>query len=276
MATKKRLIPEQLRKELIAPNQALFDEYLAAKKDPSNYYPNVREFLEFCAHNNDKKISELDKTDVDLYLKTLTGFKPRPSSSTINFRLSSLSGFRKFLISEYPDDFKENFLSTFPNREPIEENPTEIKALDLVQLSFVRKYNLRSSKDEYIFELFFQLGIAKNDLIACKFPETTNTQLDTLIKKVPKGEITESTINWYFKKITTHLKSKGVYDKNRRNINSYDLVESHNAYFLQCPNCHNSFENTSKYWVLIKVKFDDSDYLDEYRIVCAQCKGVPK
>ena len=106
-------------------------------------------------------------------------------------------------------------------------SPDDVQALSLVQLAYVRKYNRRSVKavkDEYIFELFFQLGIDKNDLIACNFPKTRNLQVDEIIKKIPKGEVKTGTIDSYFIRVTQYLKNQQVYNENRRNINSYDLT----------------------------------------------------
>jgi site-specific recombinase XerD len=270
--TPKRLIPKELRKEIALHNKAWFEKYQSKAKDPSGYYPDVLEFLEFCAYNNDKNIRNIDRTDIDSYITTLKKQNARPL--TINRRLSALSGFRNFLLSDYPDIFGEKFLSDLPGHGHPEKNPTDIKALSLEQLSFARKYNRRSVKYEYIFESFFQLGIDKNDLIARNFQETKSTQVDEIIKRGPKGKVTESIINSYFISVTKYLQSQGVYDKSRRNINSYDLAESNKVYFIQCPNCGKSFENLAKYWVLAKVKFDGVDYQDEYHIVCAQCKGA--
>ena len=75
-----------------------------------------------------------------------------------------MSGFGKFLHSKYPDTFDDKFLSD-TSHERTDKNPTDIKALSLEQLSYVRKYNRHILKDKYIFELFFQLGIDKNDLL---------------------------------------------------------------------------------------------------------------
>jgi site-specific recombinase XerD len=269
--TPKPILPEHLRKGITSHNKSWFEKYQTEAKDPSGYYPNVQEFLEFCAYKNDKDISNINRTDVDSYITTLKSWDAK--TNTINRRLSALSGFRNFLHSKYPDTFDEGFLSDLPGHERTNKNPTDIKALSLEQLSYARKYNHRSIKDEYIFELFFQLGIDKNDLIACNFPKTINPQLDEIIKRIPKGKVTEGTINSYFTRVTNHLQKQGVYNKNRK-INSYDLVESHKAYFLECPNCGRTFENIAKYWVLAKIKYDGPDYQDEYRIVCAQCKGA--
>jgi site-specific recombinase XerD len=270
--TPKRILPRHLRKGIASHNKAWFEKYQTEAKDPSGYYPNVQEFLEFCAYKNDKDISNIDRNDVDSYIATLKSYDAK--TNTISRRLSALSGFKNFLHSKYPDTFGEKFLSDLPGHEHTDKNPTVIKALSLEQLSYARKYNRRSVKDEYIFELFFQLGIDKNDLIACNFPETRNARVDEIIKKVPKGDVMLGTIDSYFIRVTKHLQKQGVYDKSRRNINSYDLAESHKAYFFQCPNCGRLFENIVKYWVLAKVKFDEADYQDEYHVVCAQCKGA--
>jgi len=269
--TLKRILPKDLRKEIASYNKAWFEKFRTESKNRKEYYPDVQEFLEFCAYNNDKDIKNIDRTDIDSYITTLK--KHTDSPFTINRRLSALSGFRNFLCSEYPDTFGEKFFSDLPSHEHTDKNPTDIKALSLVQLSYARKYNRRRMKDEYIFELFFQLGIDKNDLIACNFPKAKNARVDEIIKKVPKGDVTDGTINSYFSRITNYLQKQGVYNKSRRNINSYDLAKSHEAYFLQCPNCERTFENIAKYWVLAKVIFDETDYQDKYCIVCAQCKG---
>jgi site-specific recombinase XerD len=267
--TPKQIIPKHLRKGIEPYNKEWFQKYQTELEDPPGYYANVREFLEFCAFQKDKDISDIDDTDVALYIKTLKSYGAKPR--TINRRLSALSGFRTFLHSN-----GKKFLPDLPSREDTDkdENPTDIKALSLIQLNYARKYNCRYVKDEYIFELFFQLGIGKNDLIACKFPENRNAQVDEIIKKVPKGDVALGTIDSYFTRVTKELQDKGVYDKSRRKVNSYDLIESHKAYFLKCPNCGKSFENTAKYWVLARVNIDEADCQDEYCIVCTVCKGA--
>ena len=109
----------------------------------------------------------------------------------------------------------------------------------------------------------------QGSVVACNFPETRNAQVDEIIKKISKGDIENGTIDSYFTRVTKYLKKQRVYIDSRRKINSYDLTESHKAYFLQCPNCGKSFENIAKYWVLAR-----ADYQDEYSIVCAECRGV--
>jgi site-specific recombinase XerD len=271
--TPKRTLPKNLLKDIKPANKVWFEKYKSESDSQKKYYqPNVQEFLEFCSYNSEKEIIDIDRTDIDSYIAALKQFTDSPY--TINRRISAISFFRKFLCSKYPDVFGEKFLSDLPSHEHTDENPTDIKALSLKQLSYARKYNRRSVKDEYIFELFFQLGIDKKKLIACTFSKDRNPQIDEIIKKVSKGKVTDGTINSYFSRITTYLKKQGIYEKSRRNINSYDLTESHKSYFFQCPNCKKTFENTANYWVLAKVKFENSDYQDEYRIVCAQCKGV--
>ena len=272
--SRKRILPKHLRKEMAPHNKAWFEKFQNESKCRKEFYPDVEEFLEFCAYNNDKDIKNIDGTDFNSYFTTLKKYTDSPY--TINRRSSVLSSFGDFLRSEYPNIFPDKFFSDLPHNERTDKNPTDIKSLSLEQLSYARKYNRRSVKvkDEYIFELFFQLGIDKNDLIACNFPKTRNTQVDEIIKRVPKGDVTNSTINSYFSRVTKYLQKQGLYDKSRNNINSYDLAESHKAYFLQCPNCGMPFENIAKHWVLAKVKFDGADYQDEYRIVCAQCKGT--
>lgn len=271
--TPKRTLPKDLLKDIKPNNKVWFEKYKSESDPKKNYYHlHVQEFLEFCAYNNGKEIKDIDRSDVDLYVIALKQHTDSPY--TINGRLSALSHFRNFLCSKYSETFGEQFLSDLPSHERTDENPTDIKALSLKQLSYARKYNRRSVKDEYIFELFFQLGIDKKKLIACTFPKNRSPQIDEIIKTVSKGEVTDGTINSYFTRITNYLKKQGIYEKNRRNINSYDLTESHKAYFFQCPNCKRTFENTANYWVLAKVNFENSDYQDHYRIVCAQCKGV--
>lgn len=263
-----KIISKDLLKEIAPQNKEWFDKYRT--KTP-NYYANVQEFLEFCAFKNDKFISQLGRNDIDLYIATLKDCGARPN--TINRRLSALSGFGNFLHTNYPDTFDKNFFSDKPSHEKIKEiNPKEIQALDLKQLHYIREYNhrsVKSAKDEYIFELFYQLGITEEELLARQFPEPRNKQVDEIIKKVPKGVVKKGTIDSYLIRITNELIDKKVYDKTRK-ISSYDLTESHKAYFFQCPNCKLFFENISKNWVLVRMESDQ-----DYRLFCFQCKGMP-
>jgi hypothetical protein len=272
--TPKPTLPKEFLKDLKPSNKMWFEKYKAESDDRKKYYnSNIQEFLKFCAHNNDKEIVNLDKTDVDLYIATLRKYTDSPY--TINHRISALSKLRNFLHTKYPDTFDEYFLSNLPrHKRKDEENPTDIRALSLEQLSYARQYNRRSIIDEYIFELFFQLRIDKNDLIARKFPKPRSASLDEIINKVSKDDVTESYINSYFSRVTIYLQKQDVYDKGRRKINSYDLSASHDAYIFRCPNCGRPFENIAKYWVLARVRLDDAAYQDEYRIVCDQCRGA--
>jgi len=270
--TPKQILSKKFRKRISPDNMLWFEKYQNESGDPSGYYLKVQEFLEFCAYKNNKDIRTIDETDVNSYITVLKSCGAK--TPTINSHKSALSGLRKFLHSNYPDTFDERFLSELPGHERTDENPTEIKALSLVQLSYVRAYNRSHLKDNYIFELFFQLGIDKNDLVARNFPESRNAEVDEIIKKASKSDIELGTINSYFKRVTKYLRDHDAYDKSRRNINSYDLAEGRNAYFLRCPNCGKSFENVAKYWVLARVNIEEVDYQGEYSIVCAECKGA--
>jgi len=264
-----KLIPKDHLKEMAPKNKEWFEKYKT--KTPS-YYTNIQEFLEFCAYKNDKYISQLDKTDIDSYFKTLKEFHAKPP--TIHGRYSALSDFRNFLHALDSYTFDEKYLSAILDYEQIEiKKPTIKKALSLTQVKYVREYNhlsAKSVKDEYIFELFFQLGIREIDLVACKFPKNKSAVVEEFIKKVPKGSIKVGTINSYLQRITNHLKKIGLYDENGRLISSGDLTENHEAYCLQCPNCKISFENIPENWVLTRTESDQ-----DFRLYCSHCKWVP-
>ena len=65
--TPKQILSNKFRKGISPENKVWFEKYRTEAEDPSGYYPNVQEFLEFCTKNN-KDISNIDKTDVDAYV----------------------------------------------------------------------------------------------------------------------------------------------------------------------------------------------------------------
>lgn len=277
MSGRKPIIPQEERQDISPSNKEWFEKYVNYSGNPKGYYGPVKEFLEFCEFTDSKLIPQLTVDDIAKYVDVLK--KHDAKQGTINTRYSAIASFRDYLIKEH--NFDEKFLANFPKHEKIIENPKDFRPLNLRQLAFARKYNRRKSgsvKDEYVFELFFQTGIDKDDLSEQNYPNIENTQLKNLIEKIHvAGErVSIGAITSYFQRLTKYLKKQGIYDLDRRDINSYDLVESHKSYFQKCPNCgRGPFEKTSGYWVLAKIRFDNERYDDEYHLVCVVCKGGP-
>ena len=207
----------------------------------------------------------------------------------IDFIISDINSFKRFLIEKHPDIVSENLLKDLlelkmgkPGKKYI-----DTQALNLVQLNYTKgfiKYNIRT---EYIFEILYQLNIQKQDIKMClpQYADKENMvfrkkdkvikynykiqELLIKIETVPNFKATYAMITDHLDKIEQYLRIKGVYAGNKK-LSYLDIAKTHEAYFIKCPNCGMEYENISSNWALAKVDFSDNYYL-----VCSQCKGEP-
>jgi hypothetical protein len=206
--------------------------------------------------------------------------------------IATISSFKNFLIENC--SFKQDFLHDIRSLQVNEEGTPDSTPLTLRQLHHIREYNKRDIIDEYIFELFFQLGIDKKDLSIC-VPQNADyethffryknkairyneriSQILAVIKNATLYDLTTKMQNidyHYFEQVTIHLIKNipGMWEKERP-LRYSDILKSHKIYMLKCPNpnCEELSENFQQNWVLLKAEPDT-----EYRLVCSRCKGKP-
>lgn len=251
------------------------------------YYQTIENFLKYTKYK-DKPFDTFTRSDIDEYILAMwqNGYKSGRTDGVI----AAISSFKNFLIKNcsFPQDFLSDILSLQVNEESVSDSAP----FNLSQLHHIREYNNHSITDEYIFEVYFQLGIDKQDLAIC-VPQNAdrqkrcfclndkairyNEKISQLIDKIEYLNELEMKIqnidHHYFEKVTTHLTEKvaGVWKKERA-LRYSDILRSHEIYMIKCPNpsCRELSENIKQNWVLVKTEIDT-----EYRLVCFRCKGQP-
>lgn len=285
---KAKLPPGSLTDDIEPNNRRWLEEFKVSPYCKENYYANIKIFLRYKGFK-EKPIYSISGNDVLEYIDVMLkkGFSPH----TRNTLLIELQVFKDFLLDTHPLDFQDKeFLD---NLQALKDNVIPAQGelvdepLDLIQLGYVRKYNARNIEYEYIFELFFQLGIKDRELIICH-PKNAiksesvfsykgkniayNAKIAELIEKTGGMNFhwNSNTARNYLKKITQILREKQVLSKDR-DIGIRDLKETHQAFFFTCPACKKEYENTAENWVLARTEIDA-----EYHIVCAFCRGKTK
>jgi hypothetical protein len=267
-------------------NKGWFEKFKAKTNHKSKgYYQTVEKFLKFSKYK-DKPFNTFTLTDIEDYVYVM--WDNNYSAKRTDGVVAAISSFKNFLIKNYsfPQDFLSNVLTLQVNESSVPDSDP----LTPLQLHYVREYNERNIVDEFIFEIYFQLGVDKKDLEIC-VPQNVdrekrcfhsegkeikyNEKINQLMRKVEDVDGLETQVKSidyrYLKKATTHLKEAGVWKKERA-LNYSDILKSHEVYMLKCPNlsCGELTENLQQNWVLVKEEFDT-----EYRLVCSQCKGKP-
>ena len=290
-----RNIPKEFLVEMHPKNKEWFEEYKHWGETKPNYHKAIERFLKF--YSNAKPFNALTDFDLKKYRDEMEPYIGR--GNLIN---AALGNFKYFLITE--KGAGDNFLmglskprKAIPPKK-LDKKDSEAIALNLAQIGYIRKYNKDQGdiNDQYIFEIFFQLGIEKNELKFC-YPSKRdkngkkrfvvdgnksvyipyNEKIAELIEKVQDNEALRlkfHDVDKYLKKVTDYLRHPEPTDpilclySRKRQIRKNDLKASHDAHFIKCPNCKRSFENAKKNWILAKVEGDE-----EFYIVCSQCKG---
>lgn len=144
-----------------------------------------------------------------------------------------------------------------------------------------------------MFEIFFQLGILKQDIKHCNLSNADLENMEFIIEKGDNIKFnnvirnmllnhskTLERINLNANKVSDRLKtlthflikneSEGKYSMERP-LCYEDIIASHKLFIFTCPCCYEKQENIAHNWVLAKTP----DGLD-YRLVCSGCRGVSK
>lgn len=284
MARGKPTIPDEYLGEISDENSVWFEAY--SENHPIGPTPKVKvgKILRY------KEINQISIQDFSL--KEIREFKDMMEERTykpsgIEPYIRNFSGFAKFLRENHKDEFPETFLLNINdviNELDEEKNAlgTSDKSLSPMQINLIRKYNKENGTvyDEYIFEVFFQLGIQGKELQLCqpKFQHPNkpcftpqkgnnifyNTVISTILKKIKEVDEDElakkiRNVRYYFEDVSEYVDGK---------VNATSLKASHLAYFLLCPSCKEKTENVEENWVLVRTEFDEG-----HRLYCVKCKG---
>ena len=219
------------------------------------------------------------------------------SASEVKNLISLLNSFKDYLKTAYPDEFGIHYLDDLNELRDRYQGPTkEEHALNLSQLGCIRKFlkdNPKFRKHRYVFEVYFQLGILKNDLQYCtlkyldksgekwffKKPDgdkiLLNDFMKQLIKEYQDNQETaymenNRTVNYYLRQISEELRDQGYFPYDN-NLVLDDIKKTRKHFFMTCPNCGETFESFADNWVLAKAETDSN-----YHLVCKVCKGEPQ
>ena len=287
MAGSDAKIPPKLLGKIHPKNKEWFNLYDENNALTASYKKNIKEFLKFTEHNN-RRFNEFTLNDVEKYRDMLIETAEFTSNSAGDV-ISAVSGFKNWLIDNTKDfrpEFLYGILTLKPERED-SKNPRE--TLGTEQIFWIKKYNQEQGTiyDTYIFELIFQLGINQNQLVLC-LPKYKNLEKESFVYKdeseIPYNskiaqllgetdDINEDKLRHemtnvsrgYFKRMTAYFNEEYGFEKK---INATNVRKSHEVYFVPCPNCREKTEYIAKNWILLRAEFND-----EYRLVCAKCKG---
>ena len=277
----------KIRFERVDPrNEPLFENFKQATTYDLAYYQSLENFLKFTGLEG-KILSSLNTSDVENYRNAM--WDCGVNSVRTDLIIEVISTFKNYLIKNH--SFPSDFLSDIKILKVNEKSSPDNIALTLVQLAYIRDFNQTNQIFEYLFELLFQLGIDKKDLLNClpnyadknlrKFVNGKkqighNEKINLLLAKQYDTREMKRVIKdidaLYFKKITYYLREeKKAYTRPEpRQINYSDILKTHEIYILKCPNhdCNELVENTSHNWVLVQTDFEK-----EYRLFCNVCKG---
>ncbi len=289
-----RLIPVELFSQPLEVNIKWRDSYIQWLRDNGAVIKTLNQknqiltdLFSLTLNDSKKPFNDFTIEDLKVYVTILEKFNGKPK--TIQRHLSWISSFKDFLVSNYKEFFPPDFLSDYETLKKTYKSEPKGQPFNLLQLDHIRKYREQNPKSGYCFELFFQLGIDKNDIRYClpqnldrqrwefKRPDGTviplNNGLIELIKDTENIDIltiSYDMVNNHLRNITDYLESINQYTRGR-NINLYDIEETRKMFFLNCPNCNRVFESFSDNWVLAK-----TDIGGHYHLVCNVCKGKPQ
>ena len=281
-------IPKEFLGEISEENQRWFDLY-----QDKNYRSQIKRFLRYKEHNN-KPFHLMTIDDIRKFADMLDNLENPYKSNGFNNFIYGIAALAKTLREKQGKPFGKDFLVdiTAPLVKPTKDTESPGEVLTLEQIRGIRKYNKEQKTiyEEYIFELLFQLGITIEDINYCKpkyqnnkenifdidgrkkFPY--NKKIATLLEKLtPESreeldnkDFNNNYVSAYLQKATAFLEREIKYKG--KDISKNHMTKSHNAYILSCPNCERKIENIAKNWILVRAEIDD-----EYRLVCAECKG---
>lgn len=289
MANKKgkAVFPKELLGDSMEENNAEWiNEYRKNTPYKEGYYQTLENFFKFKTYVK-KPFNLFSISDVSEYIETM--IENNFGTNRIDTVISTISSFKKFLTEKHPDVFSENLLKDLLDLKmgTLEKKYNDTQPLNLIQLNYAKEYIKFNIRTEYIFEIFYQLNIKKQDFEICspKYADKENMlfkkkdkiikynhKIQELLDKIAtekKFKVTFAMIPYHLDKIERYLRINGVYEENRK-LTYLDIAKTHESYFIKCPNCGKESENLSVNWTLAKIGLSD-----DYYLVCSMCKGEP-
>lgn len=286
MAKAKALFPKELTNHTMEENNhSWLREYKTKNNFGKGYFQQLENFFKFVRYEK-KPFNLFILDDVYSYIEVM--IENEFSESRINMLVSNLSAYRNFLVDQYPEHFSINFLKNINDLrlDQPEKKYAESQALNYNQLEITKKYIKSNLRTEYIFQIFYQLGIDKKDFDICS-PKNAVIESQTFqknnrqitynhciseilnkINSVPNFKATPHMIRDHLKSIELYLKEQKAIDTSR-SITYNDIIKTHERFFVTCPNCGKNRESISNNWVLVKTQHGDTLHL-----CCSDCKGM--
>ena len=273
-----------LCQQLEPTTQKYFSEYKVITEFKEGYYQRLERLLKYLKFQ-DKPIDTYSLSDIEGLIISMweNGYKVK----TTNAYIGALRGFRKFLIENC--SFTDDFLGGLEQYYINDKTTFECEPFSLKQLNLIREYNKSKPEFEFIFEVFFQLGIDKKDISICSPKNCDQSQkaflkgkkkifYNTKISDLLHGDLEIAEIEkvggnvdyFYFRQLTQFLVNEKMVYPSGDQITYSEILKSHDLYIIPCPNpnCRELTENISSNWVLVKSETDS-----DFRLFCKNCKG---
>jgi hypothetical protein len=287
MAKKAQIPSELLFKSINLENENLMKSFLASKKSYKDTY--IKKLLQ-SKRNDNKLLKHYSLDDIIYHIDLLEEFQY--TEGAIESFLANIRVFVKYLKKTHPSDFPADFLEGLNDIKASEitfNNPKskfDSRELTIHQLDAVRTFLLSQKKRwRFTFELYFQLGIDRQDTVKYKeknynpkkqafyekgilLRKCTPQLIDIISVMDSKDwQTDEDNAGKDLRKIGLHLVKIGLYPKGK-NLTYSDIKKTRRKFFLKCPYCNEELENIKDNWVLVKVGDEGS-----IRLCCTICKG---
>ncbi|WP_068777892.1 hypothetical protein [Paenibacillus sp. GM2] len=281
----KASFPKELLTQVIESNNKIWiEQYKTMTNFSKGYYQKLENFFRFHKFTN-KPFNLFVLKDVEEYIEVL--FYNDYAPNLIDSVISNLSSFKNFLIVQYPDNFSQSFLSNILSLKigTKEKKYAESRPLTYKQLAHIKQYIKSNIRTEYIFNVFYQLGIDKKNFHVCS-PDNAVRKKNSFVKEnieiefnfviaelltrvmlEPNFKATPNMISAHFKKIQMYLSDNNLLEEDQT-ITYNDIIKTHERFFFICPHCDRKKENISSNWILVKTSINN-----ELQLICSECKG---
>ncbi len=281
----KASFPKELLTKVIESNNKIWiEQYKTMTNFSKGYYQKLENFFRFHKFTN-KPFNLFVLKDVEEYIEVL--FDNDYAPNLIDSVISNLSSFKNFLIVQYPDNFSQSFLSNILSLKigTKEKKYAESRPLTYKQLTHIKQYIKSNIRTEYIFNVFYQLGIDKKNFHVCS-PNNAVREKNSFVKEnieiefnfviaelltrvmlEPNFKATPNMISAHLKKIQMYLSDNNLLEEDQT-ITYNDIIKTHERFFFICPNCDRKKENISSNWILVKTSINN-----ELQLICSECKG---
>lgn len=286
--TKKKL-PQHLIVEPLMENIALLDAYTLSTHITDPVYQRIKYVLSY----KPLAVKPCASYTVDLFKEYMDKCKNAGySSNWLKSTVSHINKFFEYLKIEYSEIYTVQYLYGLSKlrltQRPGKDENSAFQ-LSLVMINAIRAYIKCDPELEYVFELIYQTDIPFSQLKYCtpqnsnrethqflangKIIHAYNDRIQRLIDasfETRDFDLSSQVIRTRLEKISKKLRKLDLYS-GEKPIAYSDIQATRKAFFVKCPICGNTVENTSDNWVLAQFN-DDPEKL--YYLVCNACKGV--